>query len=85
MRLTTILAAHLGAAIGFVAARQLLSPETDLDRLPDGVRAPLAAARSRLQGARARVAIALNEGSAERDEAEQELRRDYGDRTALKK
>jgi hypothetical protein len=85
MRFTTILAVHIGAAVGFVAARQLLSPETDLQRLPDGVRTPLAAARSRLQRATARVAVALNEAGAERAEAESELRREYAQATATRK
>ncbi len=85
MRFTTILAANIGAAVGFVAARQLLAPGADLERLPEGMRGPVVAARSRLLRARARFAVGLNEGAAERDEAERELRREYGERTAPKR
>lgn len=84
MRFTTILAAHVGAAAGFVAARQLLSPETNLERLPDGVRAPLIAARTRLQRATARVRIALTEADAERALTERDLLREYAERTVRK-
>ena len=72
--LTTI---TLAAAVGFVAARQLLSDETRLEGLPDGVRGPLMSARDGLIAARERTRVALQEGRQGRLEAEAELMARY--------
>lgn len=86
MRLTTVLAINAGAAIGFFVAKQLLSPESDaqIQRLPQAAREPLVTARQSLERGRQRLAIAWNEGRAARDEAEQELRRQYYEKTHSK-
>ena len=69
----------IAAAAGFVAARQLMSNETDLDRLPEGVRAPLKSARAALYDARERARVALAEAKQERHTAEAELMAQYHD------
>ncbi len=72
-------AVTIAAAAGFVAARQLMSDETRLQDLPDGVRTPLQAARSRLLDARERTRLALHEARQERTVAEAELMARYRD------
>jgi hypothetical protein len=85
VRFTSVLAVNAGMALGFVAARQLLSDEApaQIERLPSGVRGPLWAARRGLIRARARASVAWNEGVAERDRAHEELTQEYRRRTAL--
>ena len=78
MRLSTILIAHAGIAAGFVAARQLLATdEATLDALPEGVRGPLRAARSRLERARVRAMTGLQEGRAEAAASQDALMAEY--------
>ena len=77
MRLSTLLLTAAAAAAGFAAARRLMGPPLDLDRLPEAARGPIEWARARLLRARARAAEALREGTAERDAAQRELMREY--------
>jgi hypothetical protein len=83
MRFTTVLAINAGAALGFLAAKQLLSSDSDeqIERLPAAARGPLRSARRYLERGQRRLALAWDEGRAERDEAEAELRREYYERT----
>ena len=74
-----LLTTTIAIAVGYVAARQLLSDEApqQLERLPEGARGPLVAARGRLIAGRARARLALREGQAEAEAAEAELIREY--------
>lgn len=67
----------IAAAVGYVAARQLISNETRLDRLPAGARGPLEAARRGLLEAREHARVALHEAREERVLAEAELNARY--------
>jgi hypothetical protein len=81
MRLSSILLVHAGLAAGFVAARQLLATDdAKLDELPEGVRGPLKAARSRLERVRARAVEGLAEGAREADAAQAALMLEYRQR-----
>ncbi|MCK9487330.1 MAG: hypothetical protein M0R73_11630 [Dehalococcoidia bacterium] len=73
----TLAVVTVSVAIGYVAARQLLSNETRLDGLPEGARGPLEAARRGLLEARERARVALHEARDERLAAEAELTARY--------
>ncbi len=83
MRFTTVLAINAGAALGYIAARQLLSQEgaVQLERLPSAARQPLTSARHALERGQLRLATAWDEGRAVRDETERGLRRQYHEQT----
>lgn len=67
------------AGAGYVAARQLMSDEApgQIERLPEGARGPVVAARGKLLRARERAREAVRAGRAEREVAEQELTAEY--------
>jgi len=79
MAFRVLLTATIGIAAGYVAARQLLadSAPEQLERLPEGARGPLLAARRRLIAAQAKADEALREGRIERDAATAELMAEY--------
>lgn len=78
-----LLTATIAAAAGYVVARELLGDEAPqkAERLPEGARQPVMAARTHLLTSRERAREAVRAARMEREVAEQELTAEYRRRT----
>jgi hypothetical protein len=81
MRLGSLALLAVSTAAGYALARQLLAEDAIPDRVPDNARAHLEGHRARLLAWRSRAREALVEARTAREEAREELMRQYREAT----